>query len=83
MSYSNDHCQLCFHRQSLKGAVLDYVIHFNHTTTDLMVEETFELFEKLHNTLDFYKARLIAECEYIRINEEYCCDLTQHTSKGL
>ena len=71
--FTNDYGKLCFHKQSLRGAVLDYVIHFNHQVNDLdiVVGETFQLFEQLHQTLNVYKARLIAECEYIRLNDDH------------
>lgn len=69
---TNHVAQLAFHRQSLKGAVMDYIIHFDNEEVDIetIEKKTFDLFEKLceiYKTKSM-KGRLIAQVEYIRIN---------------
>ena len=70
---ANACARLCFHRQSLRGSVIDLIIHFNQdeTAIDSIVDKTFDLFQHVDQELETctYKARLIAECEYQRLNE--------------
>ena len=69
---ANDCAHLCFHKQSLKGAVIDLIIHFHQDETEIesVVDKTFDLFDHVDRELKscIYKARLIAECEYQRLN---------------
>ena len=72
---TNDHGNLCFHRQSLRGAVQDYIITFDKEEYDIqfMVSKTYDLFERLmdHFNDNYVKARLIAQVEYIRLNDAH------------
>lgn len=71
-SASNEDCQLNLHKYSLRGVFADYIIHFQNTETDLdlVVNKTFELFQLLceHYSDKFTKSRLIAECEFERLD---------------
>ena len=70
---SNECGYVKFHRQSLKGSVIDLIIHFHEdeTVIDYILDKTLELFLHIDEQLKgcTYKARLIAECEYNRLNE--------------
>ena len=66
---------LCFHRQSLRGAVQDYIISFNEEECDIqtMVHKTYDLFEILMQRFNdkVVKARLIAQVNYLRLNDQH------------
>ena len=68
VTFSNDYCKLAFHRQSLQGAVRDYIISFTETEADMemIATKTYSVFEQLMDTLKDHqvKARLIAEIEF-------------------
>ena len=72
---TNSFGNLCFHRQSLRGAVQDYIISFEEEECDMetMVYKTYDLFELLLQ--DFkdkvMKARLIAQVNYLRLNDQH------------
>ena len=72
---SNAFGQLCFHRQSLRGRVQDYVIHFNEEQWDMetMIHKTYDLFHTLlrHFNDRQVKARLIAQVNYLRLNDQH------------
>ena len=72
---SNAFGQLCFHRQSLRGKVQDYVINFNEEQCDMqtMIHKTYDLFHTLlHHFKEVdVKARLIAKVNYLRLNERH------------
>ena len=72
---SNAFGQLCFHRQSLRGRVQDYVINFNEEQCDMetMVGKTYDLFQTLlqHFNDRQVKARLIAQVNYLRMNDQH------------
>ena len=61
-----------FHKQSLRGSVIDLVLNFNEDETAIegILDKTLDLFLHIHDALRTctYKARLIAECEYHRLN---------------
>ena len=69
----NEFCKLCFHSQSLRGVVQDYIISFEDDEVDLnlVVEKSYDLFEKLmeHFKNKNVKARLIAQINFIRMND--------------
>ena len=69
---SNQCANIRFHKQSLRGSVIDLVLNFNKDETAIegILDKTLDLFLHIHNALRTctYKARLIAECEYHRLN---------------
>ena len=69
---SNQCANIRFHKQSLRGSVIDLVLNFNEDETAIegILDKTLDLFLHIHNALRTctYKARLIAECEYHRLN---------------
>ena len=69
---SNDCANIRFHRQSLRGSVIDLVLNFEKDETEMetILEKTLDLFLGIHEALGtcIYKARLVAECEYHRLN---------------
>ena len=71
---TNNHCRLLLHGHSLRGAVADYIIEFRQPETSLddIVAKTFDLFHELCKNYSStpFKARLIAECEFLRLNAE-------------
>ena len=73
LKFSNTFGRLCFHKQSLRGAVQDYIITFNDDETDItfVIHRSFELFTELMEYFkkDIVKARLIAEIEFIKLND--------------
>ena len=73
--FSNASGKLCFHRQSLRGRVQDYVISFEDEVHDieLVLNKTLDLFQKLMNKFEDYdvKARLIAQVNYFRLNDQH------------
>ena len=75
MEFSNAFGKLCFHRQSLRGAVQDYIISFNEEECDMdsMVHKTYDLFEALMQQFEeaVVKARLIAQVRYLRLNDQH------------
>ena len=75
MDIKNEHGYLSFHKQSLRGTVVDYIIYFNEREMEIehIIEKTKDLFLRLHeNYKDHaYKARLIARCKYNRLNDEH------------
>ena len=66
---------LCFHRQSLRGRVQDYIISFDEEECDIqtIVNKTYDLFENLmqHFKEKVVKARLIAKVNYLRLNDQH------------
>ena len=74
-SITNAHGNLCFHRQSLRGAVQDYIITFDNEEYDIqfMVSKTYDLFERLmdHFKDKCVKARLVSQVEYLRLNDAH------------
>ena len=72
---TNSFGKLCFHRQSLRGAVQDYIISFEEEECDMqsMVHKTYDLFETLirHFNDKVIKARLIAQVNYLRLNDAH------------
>ena len=70
----NQFCTLRFHKQSLHGAVQDYIIDFKEEELDIeaCLGKTLDLFLDLVNYFknDMIKARLIAEVNYIRVNDQ-------------
>ena len=72
---TNPSGKLCFYQQSRRGVVQDYVISFNQEIDDIqmVVEKTFDLFQKLieHFEDDVVKARLIAQVNYSRLNDQH------------
>lgn len=66
--------KLCFHRQSLRGVVQDYIITFNEDLTDIerATGRGLDLFCYLVDHFKEYKikARLIAQIEFARLNQE-------------
>ena len=71
---SNEFCTLRFHKQSLRGAVQDYIIYFKDSQFDLEIclTRTLDVFTELidHFKDDIIKARLIANVNYIRFNDD-------------
>ena len=69
---SNDCGYVKFHSQSLRGSVIDLIIHFHRdeSVIENVLDRTLDLFLYIHEQLKrcTYKARLIAHCEYHRIN---------------
>lgn len=70
---SNEHGRLCLYKQGLKGAYMDYIIHFNKNQQciETIINDTWILVEQLCKkyTNRVFKARLIAECEYYKLDE--------------
>ena len=76
LEFENSSGKLCLHRQSLKGAVQDYIISFNGKVSDInmVVGKTFDLFQQLMNQFkDTHrvKARLVAQVNYLRLDEDH------------
>ena len=80
MNFKDVECQnasgkLCFHRQSLRGRIQDYVISFEERTYDIQsaLGKTYDLFQQLMNKFQDYtvKARLIAQVNYVRLNDRH------------
>ena len=71
----NTHGTLCFHRQSLRGVVQDYIISFHEQECDieLMLAKTYDLFERLieHYHDKQLKARLVAQVNYMRVDDSH------------
>ena len=71
---SNKFCTLRFHRESMRGLVQDYVIDFKELECDIeaCVDMTSDLFVELmkHFEEDLVKARLIAEVNYLRMDDD-------------
>ena len=72
---TNPHkCHLFLNKYSLRGVVADYIIEFQglETILDTIVEKTYDLFQMLCEQYSGtqIKARLIAECEFLRLNSE-------------
>lgn len=74
ISIANDFCNLTFHRQSIKGLIRDYIISFNEDETDLelVIGKTLDVFVQLMERFkeNRVKARIIAEIEFARVNNE-------------
>ena len=72
---SNSFGNLCFHRQSTRGTVQDYVISFEGEECDIkrLVDITYDLFDKLleHFKDLRVKARLVAQVNYERMNDSH------------
>ena len=72
---TNSFGKLCYHRQSLRGVVQDYIISFEEEECDMqsMVHKTYDLFETLlqHFKDKVIKARLIAQVNYLRLNDQH------------
>ena len=64
-SLTNAHGTLCFHRQSLRGVVQDYIISFHEEECDIerILSKTYDLFESLIQKYSdkHIKARLVAQ----------------------
>ena len=75
LEFNNEFGKLCFHRQSLKGAVQDYVISFECEliTIEDVLNKTYDLFQQLmeHFKDGNVKARLIAKVNYSRMNDKH------------
>ncbi len=71
---SNEFANICFWRQSLKGAIQDYCISFNEEEKDieLVVGKTFGLVKQLFQKFEkrSLKARLIAKINFIHLGNE-------------
>lgn len=74
MSFSNDCGTLHFHKQSLKGAVQDYVINFHKDETDIeaVIDDASALFLELMNTFSdsIVMARLVAKIHFSHFGKE-------------
>ena len=70
---ANSYGNLCFHRQSTRGTVQDYIISFDEEECDIesMVSKTYDLFEALMKHFEdvHVKARLVAQVNYERMND--------------
>lgn len=70
---TNDHARLCLYKQGLMGSYMDYIIHFNtkQNCIETVINDTWLLVEELCNRYKHrvFKARLIAECEYYKVDE--------------
>ena len=82
MSFSNDCGTLGFHKQSLKGAVQDYVIEFKQNQVDIaiIVGDTYELFSKLMEKFNdkIVRARLVAKMHFYHFGKEEVQDRFYH-----
>lgn len=72
IQFKNDFCSLKFHKQSLRGAVRDYIVSFAKDECDieLVITRTAKIFEQLMETLKDYKVsgRIVAEIEFVKVN---------------
>ena len=72
--FLSDCADLKFYKQSLKGAVQDYIISFIEDQTDLpqIISTTMQLFEQLMNKFKDRRvsARLVAKVNFIHINQQ-------------
>lgn len=71
----NDFAKICYHSQSLRGAVQDYIISFEENVSDIrdVIDKTYDIFELLMNKVkdNVVKARLIAQVNYLRMNDKH------------
>ena len=74
-SITNAYGNLCFHRQSTRGTVQDYIISFERVECDIegVVDKTYDLFEELMERFKDtrVKARLVAKVNYQRMNDAH------------
>ena len=74
----NAFCTLCLHRQALGGAAQDYIISFKEDVCDIetVLGEVLDVFLELMKNFeeDLIKARLIANVNYLKINEGLVTD---------
>ena len=72
---TNAHGTLCFHRQSLRGVVQDYIISFHEEECDIerILSKTYDLFESLIQKYSdkHIKARLVAQVNYMRLDDTH------------
>lgn len=70
LTFSNQFGGINYHKSSLRGAVIDYIITFNEHQNDLqaIIQKTHEIFQELFKYYDGkrIKARLVAKVNYIR-----------------
>ena len=70
LSFSNEFGGINYHKSSLRGAVIDYIITFNEHQNDLqtIIQKTYEIFQELFKYYERkrIKARLIVKANYIR-----------------
>ena len=71
---ANNCSNLCFHRLTVRGVVQEYIISFDKEESDIYIvlSKTYDLFEQLmeHYKTNFVKARLIAQVNYLRMNDK-------------
>ena len=74
-TFKNQHANLCFYRQSLRGVVQDYIVTFDEEEYEIerVVGRSYDLFEKLMERFKdtFVKVRLIAQINFLRLNESH------------
>ena len=74
-TFKNQFGNLCFHRQSLRGAIQDYIITFDENEYEIerVVDKSYDLFNQLMMKFEdrLVKVRLIAQINFLRLNDEH------------
>ena len=81
LSFSNEFGGINYHKSSLRGAVIDYIIFFNERQADLqiIIQKTYEIFQEIFKYYEGkrIKARLIVKVNYIRPSKSNDEDTTK------